>query len=79
MTVLKTSFRKTAPKEIYYRDYNEFNADNFKTELKQNFAISSSDYENFEKAFKGTNITKITLLDNNKVISDDKELCKTFG
>ena len=40
--ILKTSFRKTAPKEIHYRDYNKFNADDCKTELKQNLATSSS-------------------------------------
>ena len=33
VTALKTSFRKTAPKEIHYRDYNKFNVDDFKTEL----------------------------------------------
>ena len=37
-----TSFRKTAPKVLHYRDYNESNADDFKTELKQNLANSSS-------------------------------------
>ena len=28
---------------------------------------------------KGTNIDKITLVNNDKVISDDKQLCKTFS
>ena len=51
MTVLKTSFRKTAPKEIHHRDYNKFNVDDFKTELKQYLATSSSNYKNFEQAF----------------------------
>ena len=40
--ILKTSFRKTVPKEIRYRDYSKFNADDWKTELKQNLAPSSS-------------------------------------
>ena len=31
------------------------------------------------KSDKGTNIKKITLVDNEKVISDDKELCKSFS
>ena len=51
VTVLKLSFRKTTPKELHYRDYNIFNAHNFKTELKQNLGTSSSNYENLEQAF----------------------------
>ena len=50
VTVLKTSFRKTAPKEIH-RDYNKFNVDDFKTKLKQYLATSSSNYKHFEQAF----------------------------
>ena len=56
LSVLETSFRKTAPKEIHCRDYKKFNADNFEAEFKQNLATSSRNYENFEKAF-------LTLLD----------------
>ena len=52
--VLMTSFRKTAPKEMDYRDYNKFNTDDFKTELKQNLAASNSNYENFEQAFSAS-------------------------
>ena len=51
VTVLNTSFRKTAPKEIHYRGYDKFNADDFKTELRQNLATSSRNYENFEQAY----------------------------
>ena len=40
--MLKTSFIKAASKQIYYRNYNKFNADNFKTELEKNLAISST-------------------------------------
>ena len=29
-----------APKELHYRDYNKFNAYDFKTELRQNLATS---------------------------------------
>ena len=45
-----------APKEINYRDYKKFNADDFKTQLRQNLVTSSRNYENFEQAF-------LTLLD----------------
>ena len=51
VTALKTSFRKTAPRELHYRDYNKSDADDFKTELKQDLATSSSNYQNFEQAF----------------------------
>ena len=51
VTVLKTLFRKTAPKEIHYRDFKKFNVDDFKTELRQDLATSSGNYENFEQAF----------------------------
>ena len=32
VTVLKTSFRKTAPRRIDYRNYKRINADDFKAE-----------------------------------------------
>ena len=51
MTVLKTSFRKTAPTELHYKDYNKFNADDSKSELKENLATSGSNYKYFEQAF----------------------------
>lgn len=51
LKVLKTSFRKKAPKELHYRDYNRFNADDFEFELKQKLAANNSNYENFELAF----------------------------
>ena len=44
VTALQTSFRKTAPRELHYRDYNKSDADDFKTELKQDLATSSSNY-----------------------------------
>ena len=34
VTDVKTSFRKNAPKEIRYRDYNSINTDDFKIELR---------------------------------------------
>ena len=52
VSVLKTSFRKTAPKELYYRDYNKSNGDNFKTGLKQNLATNNSNYEILNKHSK---------------------------
>ena len=33
VTVLKTSFKKAKPKEIFYRNYKNFDSDNFKLEL----------------------------------------------
>ena len=44
MTILKTSFRKTAPKELHYGDYNTYKGHDFKTKWKQNLATSSSTY-----------------------------------
>ena len=49
VTVLKTSIRKTAPKEFHYRDYYKFNVDDFKTELKQILAVNSSSYKSLNK------------------------------
>ena len=42
VTVLKTSFRKPPPKKIHCRDDNKFNANDFKTELRQNLVTSIS-------------------------------------
>ena len=52
-TVLKASFRETAPKGFNYRDYNKLNADDFTTEFKKNLATNSGNYENFEQPFLG--------------------------
>ena len=49
MTVWKTSL-KTAPKKLRYRN-KKFYADDFKTELNENLASSSSTYGNFKQAF----------------------------
>ena len=46
VTVLMTLLKNVTPKELHYRDYNIFNADDFKTELKANLATSSSNYKN---------------------------------
>ena len=34
VTVLKTSFSKAPPKELFYREYKNFEQDKFKYELK---------------------------------------------
>ena len=35
LTVLKTSFPKSAPKKILYRDYKNFNSNSFISDLKK--------------------------------------------
>ena len=37
LTVLKTTFSKNKPKELFYRDYKKFNFPNFNDELKTIF------------------------------------------
>ena len=59
-----------APKEIHYGDYKKLNADNFKTELRQNLASSSKNYENFEKAFLAL-VDKHALHKSNKIRAKD--------
>ena len=49
MTVWKTCL-KTAPKKLRYRNNKKFYADDFKTELNENLA-SSSTCDNFKQAF----------------------------
>ena len=52
ITVLKTSFTKAKPKEIFYRDYKTFNDEHFKTELKNALSsIEVRNYESFENIF----------------------------
>ena len=52
MIVLKTSCRKTVPKEYHYKDYNKVNAYNdLQIDLMQNLATSSSNYKSFEQLF----------------------------
>ena len=50
MTFWKTSL-KTAPKKLRYRNNKKFYAADFKTELNENLAGSSSTYDNFKQAF----------------------------
>ena len=52
VTFLKTSFSKAPPKEIFYRNYKNFERDKFKYELRnkiQNKSIKC--YSEFEKVF----------------------------
>ena len=51
MTVLKTSFREAAPKQLHYRNHNKFNGVDLKIGYEQNLAANSSNFENFEQAF----------------------------
>ena len=51
VTVLKTSFREAAPKQLHYRNHNKFNAVDLKIGYEQNLAANSSNFENFEQAF----------------------------
>ena len=52
ITVLKTTFPKSKPKVLLYRDYSKFENENFRKDLKaklQNPIVK--DYESFEKAY----------------------------
>ena len=50
ITVLKTKFGKQKPQLMHYRDYKNFNNDNFERDLKHQSRICTS-YEVFEKVF----------------------------
>ena len=47
VTVLKTSFPKSAPKKVIYRNYDNFNSNSFKGDLKKQLKYTES-YEFFE-------------------------------
>ena len=51
VTVMKMSFQKDPPKEVYYRDYKKFNKELFKEELKKKIDREVGCYETFEKMF----------------------------
>ena len=46
-----TTFPKTKPKEIIYRNYKTFNQSIFKTELKQKLQAQKASYKDFELTF----------------------------
>ena len=47
-TILKVYFKKALPKEVFYRDYKNFNNENFNKELHTNFdgLIKTITFEN---------------------------------
>ena len=52
VTVLKTTFQKSKPREIIYRDYSKFNEDTFRENLKESLTRSNTyDYTIFEEKF----------------------------
>ena len=56
ITVLKKYVPKQTPNLIKYRDYKNFNDQNFRQELKYNFLniMDNMSYDNFESTFKDT-------------------------
>ena len=46
VTVLKNTFRKSKPKEIFYRTYKNFDNEKFKSDLRSNLEENYSDFEN---------------------------------
>ena len=45
VTVMKTTYPKAQPKIIYYRDYKNFDLDNFRTQLREELhKIMEKDY-----------------------------------
>ena len=54
ITVLKTKFEKSKPKEVNYRDYKKFDDTLFKTDLKTALSSGSSTYKEFENIFLST-------------------------
>ena len=52
VTVLKTTFQKSKPREKIYRDYSKFNEEVFRDNLKNKFSENDTiDYEVFENIF----------------------------
>ena len=51
ITVMKTKFNKSKPKEITYRNYKHFNENYFKNELKQCLGATNIKYIEFEEIF----------------------------
>ena len=91
---LKTKYFKTNTTETLrlYKKKNNFCSKLYEKErkkerktynnsLKLNKVTNNKGFGKTIKPFlsdKGANIKKITLVDNDKVISDNKQLCKTF-
>ena len=52
ITVMKTTFPRTEPKTVYYRDYKNFDLSTFRTELRKELRDSEGkDYLHFEVTF----------------------------
>ena len=52
LTIFKTTFPKAKSKEVLYRDYKNFNKNEFNQELKEKLSTSTvNDYLTFEKSF----------------------------
>ena len=51
VTVLKTTFIKSKTKEIFYRDYRNFNDENFQDELKLAIDVGINSYIDFKNRF----------------------------
>ena len=51
ITVLKTKFKKSEPKEVNYRDYKKFDTNLFKTDLKAALSSGCRTYQEFEQIF----------------------------
>ena len=55
LTVFKTTFSKSKPKEITYRDYKDFNAEEFNQDLSANLCEANIEsYRSFENIFLNT-------------------------
>ena len=58
VTVIKTTFQKSKPREIIYRNYSKFNEERFRDNLKSSLMMKKTlDSEEFEKIF-------LSVLDN---------------
>ena len=51
VTVLKTKFVKSKPKQVTYRNYKYFDENSFKNELRETFKTSNNNYGAFEDIF----------------------------
>ena len=54
LSTLKIKFTKANPKEVTYRNYTNFNQDNFKTDLQSVINVKTTDYNSFETKFLST-------------------------
>ena len=54
ITVMRTTFPKSEPHVITYRDCSKFNNDNFKRDLENELKKHSFQYDKFEQAFLNT-------------------------